>query len=144
MTAITAPTTVESTESTERTDTRRPSWRSGLLTALAAAVVTTVVALAGVAAGVPMEIGGEEIPVLGYGQMVVLWSIVGLVIARQMANRAGHPRSTFVRTTVALTLLSCVPSVMTDATVATQAVLVLTHLVAAAVVIPRLASDLDG
>ncbi len=139
MTAITVP-----AKTSTDTGVQRPSWRSGLLTALIAAVVTTGVALVALAVDVPMEIQGEEIPVAGYGQMVLLWSVVGLVLARQLAKRASSPRSTFVTTTVVLTVLSFVPSVLADATVATRAVLVLTHVVAAAVVIPRLATDLSN
>jgi len=136
MTAVTAPASTETT-------VQRPSWKSGLLTAVIAAVVTTVVAVIAIAADVPMEIQDEEIPVVGYAQMVLLWSVVGIVLARQLAKRVGHPRHTFVVATVALTVLSFVPSVLADATVATRAVLVLTHVIAAAVVIPRLAADLS-
>ena len=42
----------------------------------------------------------------------------------------------FVRITVALTALSLVPDLTADATTATIATLMLTHLVAAAIVIP--------
>ena len=59
-----------------------------------------------------------------------------------MSRKARRPRSTFIRTTVALTVLSFVPDVIADATPATKALLMLTHLVAAAIVIPAVARRL--
>ena len=56
---------------------------------------------------------------------------------------ARHPRRTFVRTTVALTLLSLLPDVLADAGASTRPTLALTHIVAAAIVIPRLARRLS-
>jgi hypothetical protein len=47
-----------------------------------------------------------------------------------------------VRTTVALTALSLIPDAIADAAVETKGLLMLTHLVAAAIVIPALASRL--
>jgi hypothetical protein len=47
-----------------------------------------------------------------------------------------------VRVTVALTALSIVPDVIVDADVATRLVLGLTHLIAAAVVVPMIARRL--
>jgi len=65
------------------------------------------------------------------------------VIAGVMNRRARHARHTFVSTTLALTALSFVPDVLTDAQTATKITLVLTHIVAAAIVIPSLASRLS-
>ena len=48
-------------------------------------------------------------------------------------------RRTFLRTTIVLTALSVVPSIALGATVADKLGLVVTHLVAAAIIIPRLA-----
>ncbi|WP_293773266.1 DUF6069 family protein [Sporichthya sp.] len=59
-----------------------------------------------------------------------------------LARRAGAPRTTFVRATVALTALSLVPDVLADAAWDTRVLLMLTHLVAAAIVIPALSSRL--
>ena len=64
--------------------------------------------------------------------------------ARVLSTRAGHPRHTFVTTALALTAVSLVPDVMVDATTASKLVLGLTHLVAAAIVIPTLAKRLAG
>ncbi|WP_255509920.1 DUF6069 family protein [Micromonospora sp. AP08] len=57
-----------------------------------------------------------------------------------MSRFARRPRRTFVRTTVALTVLSL--DVIADAGTATKALLMLTHLVAAAIVISAVARRL--
>ena len=53
-----------------------------------------------------------------------------------------RPRRTFVSTTLVLTALSFVPDVLADAQASTKLTLMLTHVVAAAIVIPALASRL--
>jgi hypothetical protein len=57
-------------------------------------------------------------------------------------RRASRPRRTFVTTAIALTLLSIVPDLLVNAQVSTKLTLVLTHFVAAAIVVPALASRL--
>ena len=49
-----------------------------------------------------------------------------------------------MRTTVVLTALSLVPDAIADAATATKALLMVTHLVAAAIVIPAVARRLAG
>ena len=60
-----------------------------------------------------------------------------------MVRRAADARATFVKTTLALTAVSFVPDVLADAHTATKLTLMLTHIVAAAIVIPALASRLS-
>ena len=79
---------------------------------------------------------------LGFAQLTLFFSAVGIVIASVMARRAVHARHTFVSTTLVLTALSFVPDVLADAQTATKLTLILTHVVAAAIVIPALASRL--
>jgi peptidoglycan/LPS O-acetylase OafA/YrhL len=59
-----------------------------------------------------------------------------------LARRARRPQHTFVVTTVALTALSIVPDALADATTGTRLTLALTHVIAAAIVIPALARRL--
>jgi hypothetical protein len=132
MTAITVSPT-----STTAAVTRVPTWRSGLATGAVAAVVTTVVAVALRAAGVPLDIAGEEIPVLGFAQMVLLCTVGGIVLARHLK------RTTFVATTVVLTVLSVIPGLTADTGTASKLGLMMTHAIAAAIVIPRLARPLS-
>ena len=124
-TATTAPATT--------TRTRVPTWRFGLATGVLAAAATAAVVVAARAVGVPPEVEAEPIPLLGFVQMVLLGTVIGIVMARRMRP------STFVRATVALTALSCVPSLALGTGIASKLVLVLTHVVAAAIVVPRLA-----
>nr|BFE70563.1 hypothetical protein GCM10020092_038640 [Actinoplanes digitatis] len=85
---------------------------------------------------------GAPIPVTGFGTLTAVFSLVGLVLAVVLSRKARHPRRAFVRTTVVLTVLSLVPDVIADAGPATKALLMVTHLVAAAIVIPAVARRL--
>jgi len=115
---------------------------TGVVAAALASGATTTVAAAGSAAGISLDVGGAPIPVLGFAVLTAFFSLVGLVLAVVVSRKARRPRSTFIRTTVALTVLSFVPDVIADATPATKALLMLTHLVAAAIVIPAVARRL--
>ncbi|MFY1691204.1 DUF6069 family protein [Plantactinospora sp. WMMB782] len=116
--------------------------RTGLVATAAASVATMAVAAAGYAAGISPDVGGAPIPATGFGVLTAIFSLVGVVIAALLSRFARRPRRTFVRTTVILTVLSLVPDVIVDAGVATKALLMLTHLVAAAIVIPAVARRL--
>jgi len=87
---------------------------------------------------------GEAIPVVAFGRLTLFFTVIGVLIARTIGRRARHPRSTFIRTTLVLTALSVVPDVLLSTDAATKMTLVLTHLVAAAIVIPALSSRLAG
>jgi hypothetical protein len=138
----TMSTTVKTTEIT--TSTFGAMIRSGVIATVAASVATMAVAAAGHAAGVSLEVAGAPIPVTGFGVLTAAFSLVGVVIAALMYRFARRPRRTFVRTTVVLTVLSLVPDVIADAGVATKVLLMLTHLVAAAIVIPAVARRLTA
>ena len=138
-------TTTSATATTPATTTVRPSlWKPGLLAGLVAAVATTTVVVVARAADVPVAVQGEQIPLAGFAQLTLVATILGIVIARVLSTRARHPRRTFVMATVALTAVSLVPDVLADATTASRLVLGLTHLVAAAIVIPTLAKRLPA
>ncbi|GAA3383122.1 DUF6069 family protein [Cryptosporangium minutisporangium] len=123
-----------------------PSLRSlvlaGIVATATASVATPVVAAAGHAAGISLDIAGEPIPVPGFATLTALFSLVGLVLAVALRRFARHPRRTFFRTTVALTVLSLVPDLIADAASSTKVLLMVTHLVAAAIVIPAIAQRL--
>ena len=133
--------TVSTTLSAPRTSVR-PLVRTGLVATVAASTATTVVAAVGHGSGVSLDISGEAIPLFGFPQLTAIFSLIGLALAVVLARRAGSPRTTFVRTTVALTALSLVPDVLADAAWDTRSLLMVTHLVAASIVIPKLASRL--
>ncbi|MFC0032597.1 DUF6069 family protein [Micromonospora chaiyaphumensis] len=133
-------TTVNTTRAT--TSTIGALVRTGVVAAVAASAATMAVAAAGHAAGISLEVGGAPIPVTGFGVLTAVFSLTGVVIAALLSRFARRPRRTFVRTTVVLTVLSLVPDVIVDAGTATKALLMLTHLVAAVIVIPAVARRL--
>ena len=121
----------------------RPLWRAALASGAVAAVTTTAIAAVADAAGVSFEVDGEPIPLVGFAQMTVLGAVLGLVIARECRHFA-HPRATFVRITVALTAVSVAPDFMLSFDAASRTVLVLTHVAAAAIIVPVLARRLPA
>lgn len=122
---------------------RAPLWKHGVAAAAVAAVATTVLAALGSAAGVPFEDGtGAGIPLIAFAQLTLVFSLLGVGLAALLARRARRPRTTFVRTTVALTALSFVPDLTFGFGAATAASLITLHVVAAAIVVPTLARRL--
>ncbi|WP_198653514.1 DUF6069 family protein [Actinocorallia populi] len=91
-------------------------------------------------AGISLVVGGAPSPVSGFTVLSVVFSVVGLVLARLVRR----PRTVFVHTTVVLTVLSLVPDVLVDASAATRVLLMLTHVVAAAIVVPAIARRLSA
>jgi flagellar biosynthesis protein FlhB len=136
-----------STTTATRTATTTPTLGSLLLTGavatVAAAAATALVAVAGQAVGVSTEMSGAPIPAAGFAMLTVIFSVLGLAIATALRRFARRPRTAWIRTTVVLTALSFVPDVLADAAVPTKVLLVLTHVVAAAIVIPAVARRLS-
>jgi hypothetical protein len=120
----------------------KPLIVGGLTAAIVAGAATAAVAAAGEFAGISLAVGGAPIPASGFAVLTVVFSVVGLVLALVLARWAGRPRTVFVRTTIVLTALSLVPDVLVDASAATKMLLMLTHVVAAAIVIPVIARRL--
>jgi len=141
---ITSAVTTVDTQQADRSTSRQSSlWRAGLAAGLVAAVATSAIAAGAHAAGVSLETApGEQIPVLGFGQLTLFFTAIGVAIAAVLRRRAGHPQATFVKVTLALTVLSVVPDLVLSTDIATKLTLVLTHVVAAAIVIPVVASRL--
>jgi peptidoglycan/LPS O-acetylase OafA/YrhL len=142
-TTFTAPSTRQEPARSTTVGTSRRLWKTGAAAGLSAAVATSAVAAAAHAFGVSLEIGGKAIPLLGFAQLTLVATIIGTVIAVVMSHRAHRPARTFAITTVALTVLSIVPDALADAQTATRVTLALTHVVAAAIVIPALTSRLS-
>jgi hypothetical protein len=116
--------------------------RTGLAAGLAAAVATSAFAAIADALGVSLKVGGEAIPAIGFGQVTLVAALIGTVLAVVLSRRANRPQHTFVVTTIALTCVTFVPDVLADAPNGTRLALALSHVVAAAIVIPALASRL--
>ncbi|GAA2152262.1 DUF6069 family protein [Actinomadura napierensis] len=122
----------------------KPLITGGLTAAAVAAAATAAVAAVGESAGISLAVGGKAIPLTGFAMLTAVFSVVGLVLALVLARAAGRPRTAFVRTTIVLTALSLVPDVLADAAAATKMLLMMTHLVAAAIVIPAIARRLSA
>jgi hypothetical protein len=119
---------------------------TGLLTAVTAAVGTTLLAAIAMAVGVDFELpdGGESIPLSGFTTVSFVFAMVGVGIAAGLRRWSRRPSTMFVRVTVTLTAVSLVPPFLQDANAATVASLLLLHLAAAGIVIPVLARKLDA
>jgi hypothetical protein len=117
---------------------------TGVAAVAVASLATTAVAAGGHAAGISLDMGGEPLPVLGFAMLTAVFSLVGLALAAVLSRWSRRPRTIFVRTTVVLTALSLVPDAIADSGPATKALLMMTHLIAAAIVIPALARRLPA
>ena len=144
MTTTFVPTATTVPAPTDQTPTRSGAklWRTGAVAGVVASGATAAVAALASAADVSLKVSGQAIPVIGFAQLTFVASLIGTIIAIALSHRANRPRRTLVRTTVALTLVSIVPDVLADAHASTRFTLALTHVVAAAIVIPVLASRL--
>lgn len=125
---------------TEPTSTRRhPLLRATIVSAVAGAIATSAFAAAAHAAGVPFAIEGEQIPMLGFANLTVIGAVLGGLLLLAFNRFGNHPRRRFVETTAALTVVSCVPSVIMPPDTATKAALVIAHVLAAVIIVPILA-----
>ena len=113
--------------------------RSGALAGAFAAVCTTVVAAIASAVDVSLEINGKAIPIAAFAWWTIIGAALGVVLARLLRER----RRFVVVTTVAVGL-SLIPAIAAPDDTATKAVLVGTHLLAAAIIIPTLGSQLTA
>jgi Family of unknown function (DUF6069) len=134
VTTPTAPTVTEPYAVRRASSLRRTTVVAGLV----AAAVATAVAAAVHAAGVSFEVDGEVIPLAGFAQTTFLGAVIGGVVLAVLNRRGRSARRRFLQTTVALTALSCVPSVTWPDDAATKLALVALHVLAAAIVVPAL------
>jgi amino acid transporter len=131
------------THATAGAGSRAVIWKHGVAAAVAASVTTTVLAAAASAAGVSFaDSTGASIPIAGFTQLTLAFSLIGVGIAAVMARKARRPRRTFVRTAVALTALSFVPDLTFGFDAGSAVTLMTLHTVAAAIVVPTLAGRL--
>ena len=147
MSGTTIQTSSPTTSVTARTPTseRRSVWKHGVAAAVVASAATTTAAAIASAAGVSFSNGRDAgIPILGFAQLTLVFSLIGVGLAAVMARRARRPRSTFVRTTVVLAVLSVVPDLTYGFTAGSAATLITLHTLAAVIVIPTLAGRLSA
>jgi len=123
-------------------DVRPALWRPALASGLIAAAATTAIAAALQAMGVPLTVGGEPIPLLGFANLTLMCVAAGFVLAVALRRFARTPHRTFVVSTMALTAVSFVPDLVVEAALSTRVSLIAMHVVAAAIVIPAISSRL--
>lgn len=148
MTATTVPTVQPTTNAISSTRIR-PLWLVGIVAGLLGSAAAIVVALVARAADVPMLVASSDtaetmkVPASGYLVSVMGSTVVGVLLAYALGRWAKRPARTFVVVSVALTALSMgLPITTHQASTATRLVLGLTHVVAAAVIIPAIARQL--
>ena len=130
------------TSSTSNRTRARSVWRAGGIGGLVAAVVTTVLAATAHSQGVPLDVGSQHVRAPMFAAFTLIGAVLGSLLGLGAERRLGRPRRTFIAGTVTLAVLSVLPDVAADATRATKVVLVIAHLVAAAIIIPSIASSL--
>ncbi|MDT7576560.1 MAG: hypothetical protein QOH17_2893, partial [Pseudonocardiales bacterium] len=136
------PTSTTSTAPT-RPDPQQSVGKHGVAAAVVASVATTAGAAIASAAGVSFaDRTGSSIPIAAFGELTLIFSLVGVCLAAMMARKARRPRTTFTRTALTLTGLSFIPDLAFGFDVASAATLIALHSVAAAIVIPTLAKRL--
>jgi len=122
---------------------RQSVWKHGVAAAVVASVATTILAAVASAAGVSFaDRTGASIPLAGFPQLTLIFSLIGVGMAAVLARKARRPRTTFVRTAVALTALSYLPDLTFGFDAGSAATLIALHTVAAAIVVPTLAGRL--
>lgn len=139
-TAIT--TTTNSTTTVDQAAVKGRYARAGLVAGVVAGAATSTIAAVVNAFDVKLEAQGKGFPALAFAQVSLFGALLGIGLAAVLVRRARRPRHTFVVTTVALTALSFVPPFLIGAGAATVAVLEVMHVVAAAIVIPAVATRL--
>ncbi len=106
---------------------------TGVLAGAVAAVAVTAVAAAAQAADVSLEVAGKAIPLSAFPFWTVIGTLAGIILAALLRQRRR-----FIRTTVAATGFSLIPPILGADDALTALILIATHLIAAAIVIPAL------
>lgn len=131
--------TTTTTTAVARRHRTHPLRRATLVSSALAGAVTAGLAGLVHAAGVPLAVNGEMIPVAGFAQLTVLGGVLGGVLATALNRCARRPRRRFLQTTAGLAAFSCAPSIALPPDTATRIALVATHLIAAAIIVPMVA-----
>ena len=137
--SITARATIDRPGAASTPSSTRGLLRRGALAGTIAAVCTSVVAAIARAAGVDLEVDGSAIPTAAFAW----WTLVGAVVGIGLAGLLLECRRFVVVTTVGAGL-SLIPAIAAPDDHASRAVLVGTHLLAAATIVPALSHRLTA
>jgi hypothetical protein len=116
--------------------------RAGLVAGLYAAIVNLAVVAVAHGLDVTFKVRGEAIPLVAFPQVTSFAAVLGVGLAGGLVRWVRRARTVFLTVTIGLTALSLLPPALVDTDTATRLVLELTHLVAAFIVIPAIASRL--
>lgn len=130
------------TTSTTSKATARPIWKAAAMSGVLAALTTASVAAIADSAGISLDVDGDPIPAAGFSTMTLAAVVVGYVLAIALNRWAVHPRRTFTVTALVLTAASFIPDLTFPMSATTSALLITTHILAAAIVIPSIAARL--
>ena len=131
-------TTADVTEAPAPTITSTRLRRSTVTAGLVGAAATASAA-AMHAGSVSFEIEGAMIPLLGFAQMTFIGAVIGSLLLVGLNRWSDRAHLRFFQVTLALTALSCLPSVTLPDDAASKIALVALHVLAAAIIVPRLA-----
>lgn len=122
-----------------------PVWPRGLVATAIAAITTTLMAVVAKGAGVDFGSSLGDVPLSAFPMLTIYCSLIGIIIAEVLIRVAKLPRSTFQITMIVLTGLSLVPDVLPifEFDLTFVGVLCLTHVVAAAIVVPMIAVRME-
>lgn len=142
--------TTISIDQTSATQTAtRPVWKVAAGATVVAAVATELFTLVARALDVPMRAAdpgasaAKDIAVGGFAGAVLFWGLIGIALAVVLARKAKAPARTYAVTTITLTALSLLGPVFAAHTeLSTKIVLLVAHVIAAAVVIPPVTARL--
>jgi len=144
-----ATATFPTTEYVSSDTKARSVWRVGVVATLVGAAATELFSLVARAIDVPMAAAdpgaahAKDIPVGGFFIAVVMWGLVGVVLAAALRRWTRNPARIFVITTVTLTALSELgPLLAAHTETSTKVVLAVAHVIAAAAIIPPIARRL--
>jgi len=132
--SVTVPTFTEAVAPPRATTLRRSTLTVGLV----GAALTTATAGVVHAAGTPLAVKGEMIPLAGFAQLTFVGAVIGGLLLAVLNRRSSAPRRRFLQATTVLTALSCVPSVALPPDAGTKLALVTLHVLAAVIIVPVL------
>ena len=147
--AVTPAATIGATDAAN-TCARRRMWAVGVAAGVVSSLVVIALVAIAEAVGVPMEVAEnstkqpEQIPLLGYGTVILSSTLVGLLLATAFGRWTRWPRLAFVTTALVLTAVSFAFPATTTATTATKVTLEITHIISAALIIAVIAAHLPS
>jgi Na+/melibiose symporter-like transporter len=146
-TTATTPTTTDVAGSLRTRLASRPLWLVGVGAVATGAVAAMLFSAVARVIDIPLaasnseDTAAEVIPAWGFGFAVTLCGVLGVLFALACARWAKRPARTFTITAIVFTVVSFAsPLTAQNATTATRVALEVSHVLAAAVIIPLIAA----